>query len=294
MIRYPITATELKKRITDTSATWFDRAATALEDLPDVPKSADFKGLWSEIKEVYMDLQHSKCAFCEKPLENRIEQDVEHFRPKSEVTHWTPPQDLIDEGIVVKQPADGLAEMGYRFLAYHPFNYAASCKNCNSMFKGNFFPISKSRKTEAKRPPVDSTEEPFLIYPIGDSDEDPEDLITYEGMSPMALPANGRGRLRALVTIAIFKLGDPVERKIFFQERARAIERLFYALEAISANASAEIVAQAKAAVARCVQSSSPFASCLRCFRRLYERSQAEGRQVYADIAVFLNSFSPT
>lgn len=293
MIRYPISSADLKDSITATSATWFDRAATVLENLPDVPESSDFKGIWSEIKEVYMDLQHSKCAFCEKPLENRIEQDVEHFRPKSEVTQWTPPQDLIDAGVVVKQPADGEPEMGYRFLAYHPFNYAASCKNCNSVFKGNFFPLGKSRKTEAKRPPADSTEEPFLIYPIGDSDENPEDLITYEGMSPMALPTTGRGRLRALVTIAIFKLGDPVERKIFFQERARAIERLFFALEAIAANASAETVALAQTAVDRCVQPSSPFSSCLRCFRRLYEASQDDARQVYTDIAVFLNSFSP-
>ena len=204
MIRYPITATELRKQIKETSATWFDR-----------------------------------------------------------------------------------------FLAYHPFNYAASCKNCNSVFKGNFFPLGRTRKTEAKRPPADSTEEPFLIYPIGDADENPEDLITYEGMSPMALAANGRGRLRALATIAIFKLGDPIERKIFFHERARAIERLFFALEAVSANVSADAVTQAQAAVDRSLQPSSPFASCLRCFRRLYARSQAEARQVYADIAVFLDSISP-
>src|SRR5579863_10191998 len=165
MIRYRIEQAVLKQRIMDKSATWFTRAAAALEELPDDPKSSDFKGMWSEIKEIYMDLQHSKCAFCEKPLENRIEQDVEHFRPKTEVAHWTPPQDLIDEGIVLKQPADGSTEMGYRFLAYLPFNYAASCKNCNSVFKGNFFPIGQARKTEAKRIPADSTEEPFLIYP---------------------------------------------------------------------------------------------------------------------------------
>src|SRR5439155_23063091 len=113
------------------------------------------------------------------------------------------------------------------------------------------------------------------------------------GLSPMALPAKGRGRLRALVTIAVFKLGDPIARKIFFQERARAMERLFFALEAISANVSADSVAQAQAAVVRCMQASSLFASCLRCFRRLYDHSPAEARGVYADIAVFLDSFSP-
>ena len=49
----------------------------------------------------------SKCAFCEKPLEGRIEQDVEHFRPKCEVRPWDIPQDLADAGIAVSQPANG-------------------------------------------------------------------------------------------------------------------------------------------------------------------------------------------
>lgn len=293
MIRHSIPSADLRARIKALKPTWFDRAKAITDALPPEPRSSDFDGLWSEIKEIYMDLQFSKCAFCEKPLENRIEQDVEHFRPKSEVIPWTPPQDLIDEGIELKQPDDGSSELGYRFLAYHPFNYAASCKNCNSVFKKNFFPVGKTRKTGAQRPPSDASEEPFLIYPIGDSDDDPESLITYEGLSPMAAPPAGRGRLRALVTIAIFKLGDPVERKVFFQERARAIERLFLALEAVTANVDAESVARAQAAVNRCLSPASPYASCLRCFKRMYDSSRADAQAVYDTIADFLDSFSP-
>jgi hypothetical protein len=85
MIRYPITLAKIKTLITDMKATWFDRTHEALDALPTKPRSSDFRTLWSEVKDVYIELQHSKCAFCEKPLEGRIEQDVEHFRPKAEV-----------------------------------------------------------------------------------------------------------------------------------------------------------------------------------------------------------------
>src|SRR5882762_7855914 len=101
MIRYSISPADLNHRITALKPTWFERAQAALDELPHEPKSSDFKGLWSEIKDLYIDLQHSKCAFCEKPLEGRIEHDVEHFGPKSEVESWQPPQDLIDAGLTL-------------------------------------------------------------------------------------------------------------------------------------------------------------------------------------------------
>ncbi len=69
MIQYSISADDLDTRITDQSKNWFSRARSALDNLPDVPKSSDFAGLWSEVKDVYINLQHSKCAFCEKPLD---------------------------------------------------------------------------------------------------------------------------------------------------------------------------------------------------------------------------------
>ena len=41
--------------------------------IPNPPKSSDFKPLWSVIKQIYIDLQNSKCCFCEKPLEISVE-----------------------------------------------------------------------------------------------------------------------------------------------------------------------------------------------------------------------------
>jgi hypothetical protein len=296
MIRYACELQELKDQITALKPTWFDRAKAVLDGLSDEPASSDFTGLWSEIKDLYVTLQHSKCAFCEKPLEGRIEQDVEHFRPKAAVSHWDPPQDLIDAGIEVTQPADGSDELGYRFLAYHPFNYATACKNCNSVFKGNLFPLNRARKCDAKRPPATSTEKHYLIYPLGgdDDDNDPEKLIRFLGCVPQAAAASGFKRLRALATINIFKLDDPVERRVFYEGRAKAIQALFLNLNAIDHDTDAGIVAAARSNVTRMLKDSEPYANCLRCFHRLYDASPAEAAQIFSDIATFLDSISPS
>ncbi len=293
MIRYPITLAAIKGRIAALKATWFDRTIQAINNLPAKPKSSDFNALWSEIKDVYIELQHSKCAFCEKPLEGRIEQDVEHFRPKAEVEPWQPPQDLVTAGLNLRQPGDGSKELGYRFLAYHPLNYAAACKTCNSIFKGNLFPIAGPRKTKAKRPPANSTEQPYLIYPISKLDDDPEDLINFVGCVPQPVKPAGHDRLRAQVTISIFKLDDPVERRVFYVGRAKSIQLLFLNLVTIDDSADQPLVQLARSNVTRMLRASEPYANCLRCFNRLYGQSRADATQVFHDLTVFLDTVSP-
>ena len=54
---------------------------------------------WSNIKYLFINIQHNKCAFCERKLAARedggaIEHDVEHFRPKNAIKAWKPPSDL--------------------------------------------------------------------------------------------------------------------------------------------------------------------------------------------------------
>jgi hypothetical protein len=298
VIRHDATLDSLDSEIRAMSPTWFDRARAILVGLPASPRSSDFPGLWSEIKDVYIKLQNSKCAFCEKPLEGRIEQDVEHFRPKVRVEHWTVPADLVPDfaeaGVSIVQPGDGSPESGYRFLAYHPLNYAIACKPCNSVLKKNYFPVAKPRKTGARKPPSHAAERPLLIYPIGGIDVDPEALITFvEGVVPQPARKSGLGRLRALVTISIFRLGDPVERKVFFQSRARAICDLYMNLQFIRENRDPEVMEAAKSNVARMLSPEGPFANCLRCFHRLFEDSPEEARGVFLRISEFLDTISP-
>jgi hypothetical protein len=177
VIRYGVSPAKLRAAIEKIDANWFASAASVAAGLPSVPKTKDIKPLWSKIKAVYIELQHSKRCFCEKMLEGNIEQDVEHFRPKAEVRPWKVPDRLVPEGIIVRQPADGSHEPGYAKLAYSAFNYAIACKTWNSTLKKNHFPIEGTRDSTATDPYLMSAEKALLVYPIGATDEDPEQLF---------------------------------------------------------------------------------------------------------------------
>ncbi len=306
MIRYsktsdgvPLTIENLREKIINwkkakkNGQDWFKRVEKVERGLSDKPKSSDFTPLWSDIKGIYIGLQYSKCVFCEQPLEGPITQDVEHFRPKAAVSRWTPPQDLINAGLVVIQPKNGSEEPGYQFLAYHPLNYAAACKNCNSIFKRNLFPIEGRRKTKAKDPSAASSERPYLIYPIGNDAENPEELIEFFGCVPQPVKANGHERFRAQVTINVFKLDDSVARRVFYEGRARSISAMYVNLCAIDSSTDADFVNIAKTNVKRMLEDKEPFANCLRSFYRLYQQSPAKAKQISDDANAFLDTISP-
>ena len=227
-----------------------------------------------------MDLQHSKCIFCEKEIENQpIELDVDHFRPKMRVNRWIAPDWMTtQEGIRVAQPDAGM-EPGYRLLAHHYLNYAAACKTCNSTRKRDFFPIAVSpRMSGSKNPARMKSERAYLIYPISDIDEDPEDLIEFEGLSPRAKQSDGFGRKRALVTIELFEL----ERESLHKQRAKNIWLLFQCLQLIEGD---DPIAQTegKAVADHMTSEKREHANCLRSFRRLYRRNFAKASSIAAD-----------
>ena len=205
MIRVSTTTAALLAAIEAHRPGWLSRAEARTEALAAAAVDPEFPSLWSEIKEVYISLQHSKCAYCEKEPEYQpIEHDVEHYRPKRDVVRWVVPRALARQGIVVNQPTHG-GEPGYPLLAYNPLNYAAACKTCNSILKRTYFPIAGTRNATARDPAGMAGERPFLLYPIGDADDDPEDLIEFAGLSPQAR-GTGFRKQRALVTIWLFDL----------------------------------------------------------------------------------------
>lgn len=75
-----------------------------------------------DVKEALIELFKGKCAYCESKFLHVYSGDVEHFRPKGEITEATPN----------KIP-------GYYWLAADWSNLLLSCRNCNQKLKHQIF-----------------------------------------------------------------------------------------------------------------------------------------------------------
>jgi hypothetical protein len=295
MIQYPISRGDLETRIRAEKADWLDRAAQRTETFRHKGCYEEKSSIWSEVKVVYMRLQgDAKCAYCERKLESeefgRVEQDVEHFRPKGNVKSWNVPKRLRDLGIAVT--AAPTEKRGYFLLPYHPLNYAAACKPCNSALKGDRFPIAGPYNLQGEDPTQLKSEQPYLLYPIGNADDDPETLIRFYGVAPQPVATSGYHRHRALVTIEFFKLDDATRRKNLILERARIIIVLYALFEKLRGDAAAAEKERARQLVDAFTQPTTPHANCARSFMRLCETQATEARAVSDQAFKLLTSVS--
>lgn len=113
-----------------------------------------------------------KCAYCEQGITSPHSQagDVEHFRPKGQVTH--------EDGrpVLISDVAGNRKHPGYYWLAYDWKNLLLACNGCNTrqrdpnsgemVGKGKVFPVDGSH---AARPGEEQRENPLLINPVWDS-----------------------------------------------------------------------------------------------------------------------------
>jgi hypothetical protein len=83
----------------------------------------------------------TKCAWCEQHCEWRRQLDVEHYRPKAEVTHWEGSPRLESDVPPKQVPVSG----GYWWLAFDWNNYSLACGPCNQGWKRNLFPVRGPR-----------------------------------------------------------------------------------------------------------------------------------------------------
>lgn len=287
MIGYRVSRQELETLIEAEKAGWLARAAARTEGFRAAGRYDETSCIWSEVKPVYMRLQGgSKCAFCERKLESathgKVEQDVEHFRPKGRVTHWRLSAKLRAAGVTLT-PLPATAP-GYHLLPYDLFNYTAACKPCNSTLKADRFPIAGPHDFGGDRPEtLMATEQPLLIYPLGDFDDDPESLIEFHGVSPMAKAASaGLPRWRALVTIEFFGFDDVTGRKNLLEERARLLVALFPQLQ-IASGAQPGGQARANRLIRAFQADTAPHANCVRAFVRLHGRDATKAQSLFDD-----------
>jgi hypothetical protein len=256
----------------------------------------DFENEWSDIKQAYIDLQNSKCAFCEKPLEGKIEQDVEHFRPKGAVVAWPVPKALAGEikkaGFRVVQPSTGESK-GYKYLAYHPLNYVTACKSCNSVRKKNYFPVAARRLLGGSDPTALGAEQPYLIYPLSDIDTDPEAMIEFTAITPRPKTGlTGFDRLRALVTIELFGLDNLDHRRPLLIDRFETLEKVYLALKGRTEFKTAAGRADAKAVVASYQSGRKRHTNCIKHFVALFDKNPAAAETLYRGAVAYLNSVS--
>jgi hypothetical protein len=133
MIRYPYDATAIAAEISKIDARWATKAARRAKKLEQLGRYQEASSIWSTVKPVFMALQYNKCVFCERQFEDSlygpVEWDLEHFRPKSNVTLW--PDARRHSHLAYTENLGDASDTGYYWLAYELRNYAASCKVCN-------------------------------------------------------------------------------------------------------------------------------------------------------------------
>lgn len=295
MIRYAISRAALEGLADAKKSTWRTRAKQRTDGFR-VPGSYDNSEtpIWSEIKQVFIDLQKGKCAFCERPLESKKEYDVEHFRPKSSVKPWRVPEELTAAGIIVKQ--DRANEPGYHLLPYSLFNYTVACARCNSELKRDYFPIRGTRQCSSEDPvTLQRAEEAWLIFPSGEIDEDPEQLITFHGLSPQAAtPAGTFAHQRALLPIGFIHLDDRSKRRELFRGRADGIQKLGLAFRCHDSPGTGQTTRRRCEIIIDYHPSiEAPHTSCGRAFAKLWRSDPARAEQPWNEAVDFLLMISP-
>jgi hypothetical protein len=288
MIRYPVqetpTETEdleyLKELVERIKPGWLTKALDRTEKFKEKGKYDESGPIWSEIKDVFLDLQYGKCAYCERKLGgksyNRKEYDVEHYRPKSNIGQW-PTKKVIEKMAEAGKQSYSFAtgeasDKGYYLLPYNILNYTVACTGCNSTLKSSFFPIAKDRKLDSDDFESLKTEEPYLLFPLGELDDDPQEYITFNGILPVPKPKRGAKYRRARVTIDFFDLDIRPE---LIEERAGIIVAIWLAFETLEdAHAPAERRATAQNIINAAISPKKPHTSCARAFYKLCQENR--------------------
>jgi hypothetical protein len=214
---------------------WLKKAERLTATLKKSPRKK-MASEWSEIKGIYTRRQRNKCVYCECRLGphelSAVAVDVEHFRPKNAVKVWPTADAITELGLSADFPRSPGSGKGYRHLAYHPLNYASSCKTCNSRLKANYFPIAGKHDFNGIDPvTLFRKEKPYLVYPLGDFDDDPESIVGFEGFVavPAARKSNRHAHNRGRVVIAFFRLNDVREDLLLL--RAKQLDSLLTKIE---------------------------------------------------------------
>lgn len=281
MIRYPISEQDLENRIDALAPKWRQAANDRTQTYVEAGRYIAGNDFWGAIKQVYIDLQHEKCAYCETKLQGSAlaskVHEVEHYRPKSSIKAWPNRAIARWKNFRHDWPTGGANATGYYRLAYHHLNYAIACTRCNSTLKSNYFPIRGARDFDSQTPLAMQAESALLLYPIASVDpDDPEDIITFDGVLAVPVHAAGPSYERAMTNIEFFQLNS----QDLTSGRADCLRALFLALD--SSGSDKQRRKKRQYAKDLCSQKSA-FSACARAYRTLWNTNRARA-EIIADI----------
>jgi uncharacterized protein (TIGR02646 family) len=157
------------------------------------PASNQFARHWGkeDVRHALWQMQLGKCAYCERKREEKRESDIEHFRPRAEVS---------------KAPQ----HKGYWWLAYSWTNLFFSCRSCNQDYKRNWFPVLDEAMRAGNEKADLNQEKAYLIDPCEDEPETFLGCRREMGNLPfvriIALPEDDWDHARARETIKVLGL----------------------------------------------------------------------------------------
>lgn len=279
MVRYPIARDELIRRISALSPGWLARALSRTEEYAQAQDYTGGPEFWGQIKQVYIDLQHEKCAYCETRLQgaeyaSKVH-EVEHFRPKSSVKAWPERNKPAWAAFPAQVATGGPSGQGYYRLAYHPFNYAIACTRCNSTLKSNYFPVRGARDVALADPSWGYAEDPLLVYPVSDIDTDPAQLIAFDGVLAVPKHSTGANFERALTTIYFFDLNH----QDLTSRRTEMMALLWSTLESERQSQDEPERRFAQDTIAMVCGEAGQFSACMNAFRELYAQDRVQARE---------------
>lgn len=279
MIRYPISEAELVTRINKQSKNWIKRAKERTQAYVEADRYTDQSEFWGQIKQVYIDLQHEKCAYCETKLQGAVlaskVHEVEHYRPKSSIKAWPNKKVEYWKDFNPDWATGKASAKGYYRLAYHHLNYAIACTRCNSTLKSNYFPVRGPRDFESASPTTMQGESALLLYPVSSVDtDDPEHIITFDGV--LAVPVNKHGPAyeRAMTNIEFFQLNH----QDLTSRRAECIRDVWIALT--MADSMPAHRAMAEKAISSLCSPQSQFSSCVNAYRQLFQSDREKADEM--------------
>jgi hypothetical protein len=280
MVRYgPLSIATLSAQVAAVQPGWLAKAATRTAANVAAGALVESDGIWSEIKSIFMRIQHNKCLYCERPLageqDGRVEQDVEHFRPKGRISAWP----KANSGLTYAFATGAESASGYFWLAYDLQNYAAACKPCNSTRKSDAFPIFGARGVSGSSvAALNRVEKPALIFPFGTWGDDPEPLLTFDGIVILPRAKSGKKHNRARVTIDFFALND---REELWEDRFRAIREVFANVQMRETSPNPAFQQAAIRALEEAISEAAPQALCARAFLKLMSTDAAKAWATY-------------